>query len=173
MRFRISTILFSVALIAILCGWWLDYSMRNRREIVGAWRYPTPDAMMLGYRTTFEIRPDGTFSKIQRYRTSATRFDGRYTTNDDGTITFHFLAATTETSISSRSSDAELPSESIDVKATCRCGIDKSGYLIIRDTRFSSVEEIGIQFESYVPTDSPLPWPALHNDTLVSGAGDW
>ena len=94
MRFRMSTVFLFTLTPAILLGWCVERASRHRRDIVGTWYYPTNDLTVLGYTSLLEIRWDGTFTKIQGYRTSRETFKGTYTVEDDGRITFHVTSKT-------------------------------------------------------------------------------
>ena len=147
MKFRISTALLFIALIAVGLGWWADRN--SNRQIQGLWRYPTPDIALTGYSTTLEIRADGTFTKVQRHRTFTQTFSGEYKTLERGLVQFHV----TEQNDSIFGLD-ETPKE-IDQSFRCRCAVDKTGYLVVYEYQMWRAfdGESDLRWETYHPAD--------------------
>ena len=88
LKFRLSTLLLLITVAAVSICWWLDHADRSRRDIVGVWYFPNGDFIQMGYRTTLEIREDGTFTKTQDTRGGSSIFNGTYVANENGTVTF-------------------------------------------------------------------------------------
>jgi len=127
LKFRISNILLFIAILAISLGWWCERSNRNRVDLIGIWRYPTPDVLYLEYRSVLTILSDGSFTKTQYNWNGYSLFEGTYQANEDGTVTF---------SVESRKDQFGLgQAESVEHAKTfrCRCGFDRTGYLVIDD----------------------------------------
>jgi hypothetical protein len=146
-KFRLSTVLLLVLSCAICLGWYVDRTSRSRRDIVGAWYYPTNDVGVLGYTSLLEICSDGTFTKIQEHRESIDTFGGTYAVQENGRITFH---VTSKTSVTIPMCDREPDRRELDAYYSCRCAIDRTGYLVIDDRPsfpFND-KEIGIRWET-------------------------
>ena len=127
-KFRLSTILLVVALIAIALGWYVDFGSRDR--IIGTWTGPA-SALTLSsnsYTTTLEIRPDGTFSKVQRDGTNAVTFTGTYSILDDGLVKFNVAQIARATDVLD-----EWTASTTDRNYFCRCAIDATGFLVIAE----------------------------------------
>ena len=134
-KFRLSTSLLIVAVVAIALGWYLDHN--SSVWLTGTWVGPsTPNLLQLGYSTSLEIRENGTFTKVQRFGASTNTFTGNYSILDDGLVKFH----ATKLGYSS-CSDGEPQESSIARTFLCRCAIDKSGILVIYQC--SATLEIG------------------------------
>jgi len=121
MRFRISTILFSIAIAAICMGWHLESS--SRHDISGVWYYPNGDMTVLGYRETLTITKDGGFTKVETHRKFKESFSGIWSENEDGTYCFYVTEKTLG------SNDKTI---SVDKTYTCRCALDSQDNLVIR-----------------------------------------
>ena len=134
--------------------------VQSRSDIVGFWKYPTPGVDILSYRTTFEIRRDGTFTKEQGWNSGSTTYEGEYTWGDGGTVTFRVLSGTYYNYADSISFDPAIPSKGpttneYDVSIRCRCSVDGSGYLLIEDYgKAQLMQGTGIVFETYMPCDT-------------------
>src|SRR5262245_13723149 len=85
-RFRLSTLLWCVAIAGVLLAWYVDHRRRDRDDIVGVWYYPTPDRRRAKSWETLTIRPDGTFTK---HESRLETYHGTYVLEDDGSVTFH------------------------------------------------------------------------------------
>jgi hypothetical protein len=128
-------------------GWFVDHQNRIRRDIVGSWYYPTPDVQVLGYSTTLDIRLDGTFTKTQVISEFAWKYDGTYTTNNDGTVTFHVAKRTMTCGPPHNQTIAQF-----NHSFRCRCGVDRTGYLVIDDYGSAPFgKNTRIQWETYMP----------------------
>jgi len=115
-----------IALGAICVAWQLD---RNRRQQVeGTWYYPTRDISLMGYWETLTLNKNGTFEKVQRYRTSQETYSGTYACTNDGTYTFNVL---TKLNPKPLVDGPGFDTYEIDKRYRCRCAIDNSGYLVI------------------------------------------
>ena len=122
---------------------------------MGTWYYPTGDIVQLGYTTTLKIRADGTFTKEQKYRTSSSIYCGTYIANEDGTVTFHVHKRIDEDVIGQLLTDFEPTITEFDAAFRCRCGVDKTGYLIIDDYGMAPfAKDTGIQWETYMPKNA-------------------
>ena len=67
------------------------YAERSRRpSLVGQWCYPVDSVAdrNLDYSTVLSIRADNTFAKVHTFSNREFVFDGQYTANSNGTITF-------------------------------------------------------------------------------------
>ena len=125
MRFRISTFLLVVAILAILLGWYLD---RNRveNELVGTWHFPTLDnEQSAANRDTLILRDDGTFSKIQKYQFFGETYKGTYSIIQDGVVSFYV-----------DEKDYELYGKTVETihmgwNCHCRCAVDRDKYLLV------------------------------------------
>lgn len=117
-----------IAFGATCIAWQLD---RNRRQqIEGTWYYPTRDNAMLGYRETLTLNKDGTFEKVQRYRTFQETYSGTYVCENDGAYTF---SVSTKLNPKALKDGPGFDTYQIDKRYRCRCAIDNSGYLVIMD----------------------------------------
>ena len=155
LKYRLSTALLLTTIVAISLGWWIDHTSRNRRDIVGTWYYPTGDFIQLGYTTTLEIRADGTFTKKQKYRTGSSTYDGTYSTNENGTVTFNVHKRINDSLIGEMLPDFKPTITEFDAAFRCRCGVDKTGYLIIDDYGMAPfAKDTGIQWETYMPKNA-------------------
>ena len=141
-----------IAIAAISLGWWIDRTNRGRREIIGSWRYPTPDIILNGYTTNLEIFSDGTFKKMQQYRIGSSTYEGTYSCNEDGTVTFNVAKRTENNEVLEMLPEFEPTTTDLDASFRCRCGVDQAGYLIIDDYGSAPfAKDTGIQWETYMP----------------------
>ena len=165
LKLQLSTTLLAVAIIAIALGWYVD---RNSPEsITGFWkRAGVPGMIYSGYSTTLDIRPDGTFTKVQKYRTCEEVVVGNYRFLEERIVEFQV------TSISGFAiSHDELKHPKLNWIFLCRCAIDRAGMLLIheysRDYHFSDEQiseaiatdhvptsEIGLTWETYMPANA-------------------
>ena len=151
MKYRLSTALLLVTVVAISLAWYVDHFNRDRDEIVGTWLYPTPDFHLSGYRTTLEIRANGSFTKVQYGRSGCTTYDGNYSVNENGTITFQLSKRNHESPIFELFPDYKPEAETLDAWFRCRCAIDKSGHLLIDPGISPFAGGTGIKWETYMP----------------------
>ena len=166
MQYRISTVLLSLAIVAICLGWWADQTSPTRRDIVGSWLSPATGTLHnYGYTTALEIRDDGTFTKRQDYQMSsvgaiAEIYDGKYTVNDDGIVAFAVLERTYIEKV-----PGFVPAKfECNVRYDCRCGIDGTKHLVIKilnvdngDPAFDAdvdAPPIMIEWETYAPQNA-------------------
>ena len=149
-QFRLSTIFLLTLCCAILLGWYVERTSRNRRDIIGTWYYPTNDVSLMGYSSLLEIRRNGTFTKIQGYRTHSVTYDGTYAVEDNGRVSFHVTSRKTSY-ISSESETEELDSYYF-----CRCAVDPTGYLVI------DVDDLLLP--SFIGEDIGIPLPLVDKD---------
>lgn len=167
-KFRLSTLLLLVTLCAVLFAWYADHYSYLRSDIVGTWRYPTRDRVLLGYVTTLQINRDGTFTKYQQHRGFFEEYAGTYTSNKSGTVAFHVNQKTSGFTLLSKTK--ELPAEfkllepkvsSVNVTFECRCAIDKTGHLVLYPVSSFGLDENGpiispdirIRWETYMPSN--------------------
>ena len=142
MKFRISTALLVIAILFVSLGWFIDH---RHEEIVGSWHYPTPDINVGGYRTTLDIRKDGTFEKVQQYALGYQRvYKGSYSVKENR----EFVFSVSEEIF--KFPGKEPISESFDDSFRCRCAVDKSGYLLFHVLSSSFAETNKIKWENYV-----------------------
>lgn len=146
MKFRLSTGLLLVVTFAVALGWYVDRQMHDHRALTGEWCYPTNDVGVLGYTSLLNLRSDGTFTKIQGYRTSYETFDGTYELRDDGRIRFHVTSRTEGKEMFELMAakmdgfDYEPTVTKLDEQYDFRCAVDSAGYLVIdARTPFSGI----------------------------------
>lgn len=151
MKFRISTILLTIALLAVGMAWYVERT-RHRMDLHGTWYYPTKGRGLYGYTSMLEIKPDGTFTKTQGSRTLVEIFAGSYSEERSGAITFHVTKKTQK----NRSSNSQFdPVVTIlDENYRRRCAVDGSGYLIIEKVDSANfwrtdTRDSGIKWESH------------------------
>ena len=166
-NFRLSTILLVVALVATALGWYVDRNSKG--GITGSWKLANSPIAQLGYSTTLDIRPDGTFSKVQRYRDGEQTFAGTYEMSKPGFVDFHVssevyipafdIKAAFSDQLQQGVSD-KAPATKIDETFQCRWAIDASGCLIVHEYKmlrmFDEVSEStsGIKWEIYAPINA-------------------
>ena len=124
MRFRLSTFLLTVTIIAILFAWYVDHHS-SQNDINGTWYYPTPEEQVGGYWETLTINEDGTFSKFQQYRTFNETFTGSYSIQPNGIVNFLI-----EEKMSNAGPKAG-ESYTIGKTYSCRCAVESKQNLII------------------------------------------
>ena len=155
MKFKISTLLLLVAIAALCIGWFVDHFDPSRYEIIGTWRHSSTGEFSSNYNTTLRINRDGTFSKTQCEESKWNTYSGSYATNKDGTITFHVTKREEFDSLASVFMPDATPSAAFDCDTyyQCRCAVDKTGYLLINDSkpRGGFYKGPTIRWEVYVP----------------------
>ena len=163
MKFRLSTTLLLIAIVAVTLGWYVDRHTRNHREILGTWYYPTDDVGVFGYTSLMDLRTDGTFSKMQGYRTSHETFDGTFEIQENGIVRFHVTTRTEGSDIAEAVAemtghgDDNPTITQLDSYFSCRCAVDSSGYLVIdaQDWNIGN-SETGIRWETHARDTSYL-----------------
>ena len=138
-----------IAIAAIALGWFVDRTQRDRQELLGTWYYPTDDVGVLGYTSLLKLRDDGTFTKIQGYRTGHKTFDGTYEISDNGTVWFH-VNKLTEGSDIIEMTGGEPTISNVKYDFRCRCAIDSAGFLVIDAHDWTmGKNEIGMHWETH------------------------
>jgi hypothetical protein len=126
-RFRLSTVLWIVALVAVLLAWYVDHNREHRGDVVGVWYYPTPDVSLSGYWETLTISSDGTFTKLEQGRVGSETYSGTYSIAKDGLVTFHVT--------SKQFNYGKIPPQievyDVDAKFRCRVALDPHANLVI------------------------------------------
>jgi hypothetical protein len=130
LQYRLSTLLLLTLTVAIALGWYVD--RRNHRSIVGTWHYPTPDAMLLGYGTSLEIRADGTFVKTQHGRYGSDTFEGTYAVDKESRVIFHVTSKTSQNDFDELFNRGPTRTK-LDDTYECRCAVDPADYLIMQE----------------------------------------
>ena len=129
MKFRLSTIIFTIAIVAIALGWLVDRNSRSR--IAGSWAYPPPDSSLnwtsTRYSDFLSISADGSFTKTQDYGISRETYSGTMHTDQTGLTTFHV------TSVTAASEFGTDQKSDVDFRFLCRCAVDKFGYLVVNE----------------------------------------
>ena len=116
MRFRLSSFLLMIAIVALMTAWYIDHHRQRSDDIVGVWYYPTPDHIFRKYQETLTLRADGTFTLEQWIA----NYTGTYTLAGNGIVLFH--VATKQQVL------ASAPSETYSVDRTYRCRIARDSY---------------------------------------------
>ena len=160
MKFRLSTTLLFLALVAVALGWYTDRDSRDK--ITGSWYGPTSVMIVVsrGYETYLHILPDGTFLKVQTYSGREVSFAGTYDTRDDGLVTFHV----SKIGHAPTSSFNPVWSQ-VDRRFYCRCAIDNFGRLVISELTRSSPAPVN----SETPKDpiGDLRWETYQSSTYA------
>jgi len=140
-RYRLSTVLLVVVIIAISLSWYLDHFYKYRKEVVGTWIYSHP-----GYRTVLKIRPDKTFTKVQYGREVIKTFEGVYhIIGNSGKISFNVTKIQTEFGTT-------INVKEIEDSLYCRCAVDADGFLLINYVGAQSIPiKLGLRWETYSP----------------------
>ena len=169
LKFRLSTILLLVALVATALGWYVDRNSKG--GINGSWTLANFPIGHQGYSSTLEIRPDGTFSKIQRHRRGEESFAGTYNIVEPGIVDFRVSKADYTPVFDVKGAFPDLldpedrdktPETKIDRTFKCRYAIDSSGCLILHEYKMLRIFEEGmngktnldIEWEIYAPANA-------------------
>ena len=157
MRFRTSNLLLLVLAVALAVGWYVDRNRDKRTDFLGQWYYPTNEDGVFGYTSLIDFGPNGTFKKIQGYRTSYETFVGTYNIDENGRIDVHITKKTSGCDISKMLSEIIEDAKHVEPKTTeldayfnCRCAIAPTGQLII-DARERSLpgSDVGLRWETH------------------------
>jgi len=148
MRFRLTTSLLLIAIIAIFTNWYAE--RQSRRVITGQWYWPTQDVGVLGYWETLTLNRDGTFEKVQQYRMGQETYSGTYMCNNDGTYSFD---VSKKVCPQPRMEGPGFVTYEIRKGYTCRCAIDDAGYLVV-----TSLQEFGERTGDLKTDDCNLKW---------------
>ena len=150
MRFRLSTILLVALCLCILLAWHNDRNTK-RNDLANVWVYPNVDTQGSGYWDTFTINADGTFTKEQSYRGHSELFTGTYSVQPNGIVEFWV-----ETKAYDLHGRNQPETYQIGKSYRCRCAVDSSENLIIREVHgetakrgFSQPSDCDIIWESY------------------------
>ena len=129
MKFRLSTILLSIAVIAILCGWHLE--RQSRSIISGVWIYPTDNSPLkhttVKYKEVLTIKRDGTFTKKEDFVVSWVSYNGTHETDENGVTTFHV------TEVLRGAFSGEPERDDVSFIYRCRCNVDSFGTLLVNE----------------------------------------
>lgn len=128
MRFRLSSVFLSFLIMGLCLAWAMDHISAGRINLVGTWRYPNDAAVVLGYWSRLTFHRDGKFEKEQKHRTCSVTYSGTYTLNQDGELVFHVTARSFQTWLRK-----EPQTKTLDDWYHCRCAVDRSGYLLIKE----------------------------------------
>ena len=128
-----------MVIVALGLGWYLDHNDPRRTEIVGTW-HAQPSGEM-GYSTTLEIYPDGTFEKTAILRMHQEIYSGTYHLEKNGVITFHAILITTKNDLlpglnqilkqQNQHEITEDPPVAMDATYSILCAVDKNQHLLL------------------------------------------
>ena len=150
LKFRLSTLLFSVAICAVLLGWFVDRSrLTNFYSMVGIWRFPSEEENQMGYESELLIREDGSFVKVQQYRMHQVVFRGNVSLRNNKTV---FQVSTVEKYLTMIGPlfGERISSERSSDEYSCSASFDRSGRLHISQSSKDDFNEVDrIRWESY------------------------
>ena len=124
MRFRLSSLLLMVTLVAVLVAWYVDHHRHRSDDIVGVWYYPTLDHPFRKFQETLTLCADGTFTLQQDMNAT---YSGTYRLAGNGIALFHVTSKQCVFGVG--------PPQTYDVDETYRCRIARDSYsnLIVVD----------------------------------------
>ncbi len=124
MRFRLSSFLLMIALVALVTAWYVDHHRHRSDDIVGVWYYPTSDHPFCNGQQTLTIRADGTFTLEEK---AFATYSGTCKLAGNGIALFHVT--------SKRQLFGGMPPQTYEVDKTYRCRIARDSYsnLIVID----------------------------------------
>lgn len=97
MRFQLSTLLLSTALVAVGMGWYLDRNLRFSKELPGTW--VAVNYGVMGYSSALTFENDGSFQKVESWRHVIKTYSGRWTSDSFGNLTITLESVLLETEI--------------------------------------------------------------------------